>query len=305
MGASERMKGGLFRLAAGALVAGAALVGPILTGAGSAKADIIQWSDTFAGVRYGTNYREPANTSDVSKAIFQIGHVSGWTYGTNFFNLDILQSLKKSEEPSKDNDRGANEIYFVFRETLSSSKIFGAEYGGIIRDVGLTFGTDLSYKNDFFNARVRKFVIGPTIDFDVPGFFNIGLQAYFEHNNNGVVRALNIPPPADASVDFDPTWRVAGAWGIPFEVGLPFKFKGFFTVTGEKGKDGFNNDTTYEILLESALLADIGPNLGADKGHFYLGLGYQWWKNKFGNDPKFTAAGTEASVPQLVVEFHW
>ena len=208
----------------------------------------------------------------------------------------LLAGWAQSEESNKDGSGGAKEIYFVFRETLSSSKIFGTEYGGLIRDIGLTFGTDLSYKDDAFNARVRKFVIGPTVDFNVPGFFNIGLQAYFEHNNNGIVKQ---------GVDFDPTWRVAGAWGIPFEVGLPFMFKGFFTVTGEKGKDGFNNDTAYEVLLESALLADVGPNLGAEKGHFYIGLGYQWWKNKFGNDPKFTAVGTEASVPQLVMEFHF
>ncbi|MCF4164050.1 hypothetical protein L2U69_00135 [Zavarzinia compransoris] len=296
MGAIERLKGGLFRLAAGALVAGAALTGPTMTGAGGAKADIIQWSDTFAALRYGIDYQEPANPKDVAKIIFQLGHTHGWTYGTTFMNLDVLAGLSKNEEASKDGSKAAKEIYFVFRETLSSSKIFGAEYGGIIRDIGLTFGTDLSYKDAAFNARVRKFVIGPTIDFDVPGFANIGLQAYFEHNYNGI---LNQPD------DFDPTWRVAGAWGIPFEVGLPFKFKGFFTVTGEKGDNGFGQATAIEYLVESALLADIGPNLGAEKGHFYLGLGYQWWKNKFGNDPKFTAVGTEASVPQLVVEFHW
>lgn len=301
MGASKSLKGGLVRLASGLAVAAATVTGP--TG-GAAADGIIQWSDTFAGVRYGTTYREPGSTEDIEKGIFQLGHVSGWTYGTNFFNLDILKATSESEEPNKDGDGSAQEIYFVARETLSSAKIFGFTYGGIISDVGLTLGTDLSYKNDAFNARVRKFVVGPTISFNVPGFAQIGVQAYFEHNNNRFAKLAG--PPFDPSVDFDPTWRVDGAWGIPFEIGLPFMFKGFFALTGEKGDDAFGNATAAELLVETALLADIGPSVGSDKGMLYLGLGYQYWLNKFGNDPDVTGLdGTEASVPQLVAEFHF
>lgn len=169
----------------------------------------------------------------------------------------------------------------------------------MVRDVGLTIGGDVSYKDDSFNARVRKFVFGPTVDFEVPGFFSlgVGVGVVTEHNNNGILKT---------GVDFDATWRIDAAWGlpVPLDLGLPLTFKGFLTVVGPKGEDAFGNETVTEFLLESALMLDLGTALGAPKS-LQAGFGYQYWKNKFGNDPVFTGPGTEASVPQLVVEFHF
>ncbi|MFA5123269.1 hypothetical protein [Zavarzinia sp.] len=295
MGVRELSKGGLRRLISGAAVAAAALIGT----AGAASAEgLFQWSDTFVGLRYGAGFQEPANTADVEKIIGQFQHVSGWKYGTNFINVDLLYDLYKDDESDHGPDARQNkEIYAVFRETLSSSKIFGTTYGGFIRDIGLTFGGDLSYKDDQFNARVRKFVIGPSISFDVPGFWNLGILLGTEHNHNGIV---------GKGVEFDPTWRIETAWGIPLplDIATPVTFKGFMNIIGPKGKDGFGNDTTTEVLLETALMFDVGAPMNLPKT-VYIGFGYQWWKNKFGNDPKFTTPGTEASVPEFVAEVHF
>lgn len=301
MGADKSLTGGWRRLAGAVTVSAATLFG----GASGASAEgWFQWSDTFAGLRYGATYAEPANTHDVEKVTFQGQHVSGWKYGQNFINIDLLVDLEKSDEPNKTGDGPAKELYVVVREKLSSAKIFGATYGGFIRDIGLTVGGDLSYKNDAFNARVRKFVIGPTIDFNVPGFWSLGVLLGTEHNHNGIARMIG--PPLDASVDFDPTWRIETAWGVPVpvDIGVPVTFKGFMNIIGPKGEDGFGNDTIYEILLDTALMFDVGAPSGVEKT-FYVGFGYQWWKNKFGNDPDFTSVGTEASVPQFVAEFHF
>lgn len=266
---------------------------------------IIQWSDTFVGVRTGSSYQEPANPTNVEKSILQFQHVSGWTYGQNFINIDVLLGWYETDEAHKDGDDPAKEIYAVMREKLSSSKIFGVTYGGIIRDVGLTIGGDLSYKNDAFNARVRKFVVGPTVDFDVPGFFSVGLLLGTEHNHNGLGKNFGIPG-VDDSVDFDPTWRIEAAWGIPvpIDIGVPMTWKGFMNVVGPKGKDGFGNETVTEVLLNTALMFDIGAPMGGEN-FIYVGVGYEWWKNKFGNDPDITTIGTEASGPELVLEIHF
>lgn len=200
--------------------------------ASAARADIIQWSDTSAGIRYGVDHREPANPNDITKAIIQLQHVHGWTYGQTFIGIDILKGVDEDEEAADDGNGPATEIYAVLREKLSSAKIFGAAYGGPIRDIGLTIGGDISYDDDAFHGRVRKFVVGP------------------------------------------------------------------------KGTDGFGNDTVYEILLESALMFDVGTLIGAPDA-LQIGLGYQWWRNKYGNDPEITTFGTEASVPQFVAEFHF
>lgn len=280
----------IFRSMAFAGALGALVAGP------AARADVIEWSDTSAGIRYGVDHREPANPNDITKAIIQLQHVHGWTYGQTFLAVDILKGTDEDEEAADDGGP-ATEIYAVLREKLSSAKIFGASYGGVIRDIGLTIGGDVSYDDDAFHGRVRKFVVGPTIDFEVPGFLSIGLLLGTEHNYNGIV---NTP------VDFDPTWRIETAWGlpVPLDIGVPMTFKGYMNIVGPKGTDGFGNDTVYEILLETALMFDVGTLLDAPKS-LQIGFGYQWWRNKYGNDPKITTFGTEASVPQFVAEFHF
>ena len=60
-----------------------------------AAAHAADWSDTSIGYRYGTKFAEPFNTQDISKNIFNLNHVSGYKYGTNFFNVDLLLSDKK------------------------------------------------------------------------------------------------------------------------------------------------------------------------------------------------------------------
>ena len=47
------------------------------------------WSDTNIGARYGSQYREPFNRSDIAKQIVSLTHVSGYKYGANFFNVDL------------------------------------------------------------------------------------------------------------------------------------------------------------------------------------------------------------------------
>jgi len=299
MGASEKLKAGMRRTVAGLALAGTALLGA----AGAAKADIIQWSDTFVGLRYGATYAEPTNTADVEKIILQGQHVSGWTYGQNFINIDVLFDLSESDEPAKGGSGPAKEIYAVFREKLSANKIFGLPFGGWVRDMGLTFGGDFSYKNDEFNARVRKLVIGPTIDFDVPGFWSVSFLIGTESNHNSILSP-------SVGVDFEPAFRLETAWGlpIPIDIGVPMTFKGFMNIIGPKGPDGFGQNTVPEILLDTAIMFDVGAPFGREKT-FQLGFGYQWWKNKFGNNPDFVGGtkklGTEASVPQFIAEVHF
>jgi hypothetical protein len=82
-------------------------------------------------------------------------------------------------------------------------------------------------------------------------------------------------------------------------------FKGFSSYIGPKGKDGFGADTEAEWLTEAALMFDVGSTFGK-KGIFYVGPGYQYWKNKFGNDSSAdSTGGCTASVFQLQAEVHF
>ena len=53
------------------------------------------WSDTSIAWRYGTQFAEPFETNDITKHIVTLTHVSGYKYGTNFFNVDMLYSNNK------------------------------------------------------------------------------------------------------------------------------------------------------------------------------------------------------------------
>lgn len=263
--------------------------------AATASAGVFEWQDNSVGYRFSDRYREPTVANHITKHIVQLQHSDAWKYGSNFANLDILRSKNNDGDVKAGSTTGATEFYFVYRGTLSVPKIFGTPVkSGFIRDYGLTIGTDLSNKNDAFHAKVRELYVGPSVSFNVPGYLTVSLLLDKENNYNGIVGAYDY---------FKPTWCVAVAWGMP--VGkTPFFFKGFANVMGPKGKDGFGADTTTEFLLEAALMFDPFYSNAARKGKFGVGVGYQYWYNKFGNDHK-DMPGAIASVPQLLLEYHF
>lgn len=272
----------LTRLAAACLIASASL-----------SASAAEWSDTAISYRYGKHFREPANADNIKKHIYALTHVSGNKWGSNFFNVDMLQSDKK--DPAKGNGGGAQEVYVVYINQLQLGKITGKKLGvGPITDFALSTEFDFNSKNDAFAAKVRKFIIGPTVKFGGKwGWADLTFAYYKEKNNNGIV---------GQSVDFEATHRIGTAWGVNFDAGpVPLKFNGFLNYTGSKGKDGFGNKTGPETLMEAYLMADVGKFMGA-KDTLLIGPGYQYWRNKFGNVP---GTGTKATTAMMKAEVHF
>jgi len=273
------------------------------------------WSDTYIGYRYGRDYREPYNPNDIAKNIFSLTHASGYKYGSNFFNVDMLKS--NNQDLASGGGGGAQEVYVVYRTTLSGSAVFGTplKFGGIIRDIGLTGGFDFNAKDDQFSARVYKWALGPKISFDVPGFLDVALVWRSEHNHNWYATSAQfggagcLPDPqtvCDPNIKFKDTGAVEAAWLIPFPLGsVPFKFQGFLNYIGAKGRDGQGAGTSPETLLEFALMADVG-SLAGHKDAVFAGVGYQYWHNKFGNNSSLdTTGGSTAHLPQLELEWHF
>lgn len=249
------------------------------------------WSDTSVGYRVGQKFREPCcNNTNIHKDIFSFTHVSGYKYGSNFFTVDFLMS--DSNDPIAGGGGGAQEAYAVYRHQLSLSKLTDKPMAfGPVKDVALMAGFDLNSKNDAFAPRVRKFVIGPTLKFDVPGFLDVSLLYRTERNHNGIV---------GRSVRFDSTYGLSMAWGIPIK-SINAKFDGFIDHIGGKGKDGFGFETKPETLARAFLMFDIGRMAGkADT--VYAGIGYEYWNNKFGGNPNNYG---KTSAPMLAFEAHF
>ena len=264
-------------------------------------AQAAEWSDNAIRYWVGTSFKEPGvgangtDGTDIAKNVFSFTHASGYKYGGNFLNVDVL--LSSSVDNANNSNAGAAEIYAVYRTDLSFNRISGSKMFsfGPVRDVLLIAGADLSAKNTAFAAHVMKPVAGLALSFDVPGFLNIGALAEKEWNNNGLV---------GKGVEFDATLLLTAAWGIP--LGTPaLEFEGFANVILPKGNDGFGNPTKTEVLLHPKLMGDVGALWGNPKSGFKLGVGFEYWLNKFGNDKNNPfAPGSEAKTPFLEAQVH-
>ena len=261
------------------------------------------WSDSFLGYRYGTGFREPSNTKEVRKHVLQFGHASGYAYGQNFLNLDVLQSDKN--DPSSGADTGATEFYLTYRHQLHLGKLLDKDLSfGPVKEVALTAGFDLNTKNTAFAPRKRLVVAGPTLKFNVPaGFFDLSLLAGKEWNHCGLAFCT------DHEHGFDAQWILSAAWGVPFQAGpVPLKFQGFINYNSEKGKDYSGVKTEAETLLRTSLMVDVGQMAAGRKNTLLLGVGYEMWLNKFGNHATaagVTKPGINTYAPTLQMEWHF
>ncbi len=276
------------------------LAATLLAAAFSAQA--ADWSDNSIGYRYGTQFAEPFNNQDIAKHIVSFTHVSGYKYGTNFFTADYLLSNKK-DPAAPGSDNGAQEIYAVYRHTLDLGKISGKDLKfGLIRGFGFTTGFDLNTKDDAgYNSRKRMLVAGPTVMLDVPGFLNVSLLQLWENNAPHVKHG-----PSVSRYEYDAHPMLNLTWGIPI-TSTRLAFSGYANFIAAKGKDEFGAKTKAETNIDMALMYDASSHVGLGKKNaFQVGVGYQYWKNKFGNDHKGPAGqGAFARTPMLRAEYHF
>lgn len=264
--------------------------GAVLLAAAAALATGAQaadWSDTSIGYRYGTSFREPFNSKDLSKNIINITHVSGYKYGTNFLNLDLLQS--------DGDDSSAQEAYLVYRHTLDLGKVSGKNFAfGPVRGLGLTAGFDWNTKNDAnYASKKRMLVIGPTLKMDVPGFLDVSLL---------LLKESNMPKSITSRYTYKTHPMLNLAWGIPIG-GTGLSFEGFMNYIASKGNNEFGGPTSPETNIDGTVFYDLSPALGASPKTLRIGVGYQYWRNKFGNPGTIT--GTTAKTPMVRADYHF
>jgi len=291
MNASNRS--GTVALCAKPLIVALAATGMLVAGGQAAAAE---WSDTSISLRAGNKYHEPFNRQDIGKTIIGFTHVSGYKYGSNFVNADFLMSDGK--DPSTVGGAGAQEVYLVYRHTLDMGKITGKKLDfGFVKNVGLTFGFDANAKNDFgYGSKKRMLVAGPTLMLDVPGFMNVSLL---------VLDESNAPVGVQSRYKYKTHPMLTAAWGIPIG-SSPFSYEGFINLIANKGKNEFGGQTKAETNFDSQIMLDVGKVMGGPERTFKVGLQYQYWKNKFGNDASGAAGpGATAKTPMIRAEYHF
>lgn len=261
------------------------------------------WSDTAIGWRTGTQFREPQNPNAIGKNIINITHASGYRYGNQFLNLDLLKSNSK-DPSSPGGSRGAFEAYLTYRHTLDFAKISGRSFvAGPIRNLGLTTGIDLNSKDDAgYNSRKRMFVLGPQIMWNVPGRFNSAILMAWESNApHGPFAPIS---GVRGRYHYKAHPMLALDWGIPLSERVTFE--GFANFITAKGRDEVGRSTGPETNIDMRVMYDAGAAMGIRKRALLVGLEYQYWHNKFGNTDATTRnRGNTANTPMLRVEHHF
>ncbi len=262
----------------------------------SLGAQAADWSDTALTYRYGNKFAEPFGSNDITKNILGLSHVSGYKYGTNFFNADLLMSNEK-DPAYKDAKTGAQEVYVVYRNTLDLEKVTGTSYKmSGVRGLGVTGGFDFNSKADAsYNSKKRMVAIGPTVMFDVPGFLNMSLLGLWESN----------APSGFSRYSYKAHPMLNFAWAIPFNAGIPLSFEGYANFIASKAQDEFGVGTAPETNIDMQVMYDI-----SGQKTFKVGFEYQYWKNKFGNKTTALGAGgagpgATAKTPMLRAEYHF
>lgn len=252
------------------------------------------WADASISYSRGNKYHEPGNAEDITKDILSLTYLSGNSLGLNYFNVDMLKSDEKN--PANNGKHGAQEVYVVYRNVLSFGKLTDKKVGfGPVSDIGLESGIDYSSKNDAFGGAEFKWMAGPLVQFDVPGYLTLSLLALKDTGNNSLVgKRVNSPV----------TWRLSTVWSFDVQLGAPAVFKGWGTYTGTRGKNGFGGGTYPEVWISTSLMWDVGSTLfGAKPKKYYAGIGYEYVRNKFSNSSELD--GTKTSVPSIRLEAHF
>lgn len=255
---------------------------------GTQFASAADWSDTSIGYRYGKDFAEPFVGDGIHKSIVNFTHSSGYKYGTNFLNLDLLQSDAKNTN--------AQEAYITYRHTLDFGKIADKDLSfGPFQSFGFTLGFDWNTKTgDSYQSRKRMLVVGPTVMFKVPaGFFNASIVA---------LRESNFPKGVTSRYTYKTHPMLTMAWGLPI-ASTNFAFEGFANYIAAKGKNEFGGGTAPELNIDAMVMYDLSGVMGMKPKSLRMGLEYQYWRNKFGNPS--TVNGSLAKTPMVRVDYHF
>lgn len=243
------------------------------------------WSSFDMQYLYSTRFKEPFNDRRVTKRIVTAEYTNAYALGSNYAYVDIAKS-SRDELGAVSGEREAPLDFFAeWYHTLSASKLLNTPVTlGPIKDVGLLAGLVAGAKSSEFRPETRAYVLGveAALSAVTGGFQTLSLSLYDDHSAN-----------AFGDVDSRRTYRLAHCFGAPFSIGpLRGKLEGFWKLIGPT----FNGGKT-QFLAQPQVMIDASPWVNAKPATLFLGVEYQYYRNKYGTD-------TKESHPQLLVKWY-
>ena len=249
-------------LATGLLATGTTLAG-----------DLLQWQGNSITYLYGKDF----TVNPEIQQTFTFEHADGWKYGYNFIFIDKIFYNGK-----KDSGNGPNTYYGEISPRLSFGKIFDQKLAfGPVKDVLLA----MTY--EFGEGDTEAYLIGPGFDLDIPGFDYFQLN-FYQRTTDGDRAGDNV-------------WQITPAWSYTIPVGSSdILIDGFmdWVVDNDENRRG-----TYQANLHfnPQIKYDLGKALKMGDKQLYVGIEYDYWKNKYGIKDS-DAFDTDQNTASLLVK---
>lgn len=243
----------------------------------SAFADMNWHSDSLT-YQYGKEFKVDAKT--VQTITYE--HFSDWSWGDVYFFID------NNWYPGGGtyND-GHHSIYSETAPRLSLGKMFNSNLAfGPIKDVLIATSIEWD-KNDRNGSHDQvNYLLGPGFDLALPGFDYFQINFYYRKPDGGAAPSGQ--------------WQITPSWAYTIPMGR-----------SDLVIDGYldwvvNNKGSYHrnLLFNPQVKYDIGKYLGYKAKHFYAGIEYNNWSNKYAikSTKEFN---TNQNVTSLIVKYYF
>ncbi len=252
------------------------LAGSMLAGGQAMAGDLLQWQNNSLTYLYGKDFQ--VNPRIQQTVTFE--HADAWKYGDNFFFIDKIFYNGK-----EDHFAGENTHYGEFQPRLSFGKIFDQKLEfGPIKDVLLA----MTY--EFGEDDTESYLVGPGFDLAIPGFDYFQLNFYNRHTEGG--------RPGDD------VWQITPVWSYTIPVGgSDVLIDGFMDWVVD---NDVNSKGEYHANLHfnPQVKYDLGKALNLGAKQLYVGVEYDYWKNKYGIEDS-QGFKTDQSVTSFLVKVHF
>ena len=253
-----------------ALAASLTVATPALAG------ELLHWQNNSLSYLYGHDYKvDPGIQQTVT-----FEHASGWRFGDLFFFTDLIH-YNGGQNGAGD----SRTFYGELSPRLSLGKVFDMPLSiGPISDVLLA----TTY--EFGEDDVESYLIGPGFDLAVPGFNYFTLNFYRRHTEG--------PRPGTG------VWQITPSFSYTIPVGRSnVLIDGYMDWVVDNDQ---NSRGTYHSNLHfnPQIKYDLGKALSWGAKQLYVGIEYDYWKNKYGIEDS-GAFKTNQDTASLLVKYHF
>lgn len=245
------------------------------------------WSNTEIQLQALGTLERVGTGGTAETTIITFQHAGGWEYGDNFFFIDHSRYSVNNDANFPVDD--SSEFYGEWYSNFSLGSITGKKLiFGPVSDVSIVAGANFAPEVDSV-----WLLPGIRFSFDLPGFAfaQLSLTGYL-HQSGGSESS-----PVFTVVDEDSSFMLDFSWAYPFTIGSTnWSIEGHLEYID--GRQQVNSFGTTEleswILFQPQIRLDLGELLGGNSGKMFVGIEYQYWKNKLGEK------GTDDSTAQLL-----